>query len=87
MDENLPLGRDDAQSKWNTGIAREDGQLGLGSNEPDALRASAAEFMLEGLYAHRRITRSEEREFTAGERKRDSQPQEDGGRRSRRQYQ
>jgi magnesium chelatase subunit I len=29
--------------------------------------ASAAEFVLEGLYAHKRIGRSEERTFTAGE--------------------
>ena len=28
---------------------------------------SAAEFMLEGLHAHKRIGRSEERVFTAGE--------------------
>jgi magnesium chelatase subunit I len=34
--------------------------LGLGSNEPDALRASAGEFILEGLYALRRISRDEE---------------------------
>jgi magnesium chelatase subunit I len=45
--------------------------LDLTANEPDAVRASAAEFVLEGLYAHRRISRSEERGFTAEERKRD----------------
>jgi magnesium chelatase subunit I len=48
------------------------GILGLGVSEPDALRASAAEFILEGLYAHRRISRSEERGYSAGERKRES---------------
>ena len=32
------------------------------------MRASAAEFILEGLYAHRRISRNEEHEFIAGER-------------------
>ena len=41
--------------------------LGLTANEPDAVRASAAEFILEGLYAHRRISRSEERGFSAEE--------------------
>ena len=41
------------------------GRSGLAANEPDALRVSAAEFILEGLYAHRRISRSEEREFSA----------------------
>jgi len=35
--------------------------LGLTANEPDAVRASAGEFILEGLYAHRKISRSEER--------------------------
>ncbi len=34
--------------------------LGLGPNESDALRASAGEFILEGLYALRRISRDEE---------------------------
>ena len=45
------------------------GKLGLGANEPDALRASAAEFVLEGLYAHKRVSRSEERGFAADERR------------------
>ena len=62
------------------------GKLGLGSNESDALRASAAEFVLEGLYAHRRVSRNEENEFTAGERKREEK--EDPRRQSiKRQYQ
>ncbi|HWF47018.1 MAG TPA: hypothetical protein VG168_08435, partial [Bryobacteraceae bacterium] len=43
-------------------------KLGLGANESNAMRASAAEFILEGLYAHKRISRNEELEFTAGER-------------------
>ena len=43
-------------------------RLGLSENESDALRASAGEFILEGLYAHRRISRNEELEFVAGER-------------------
>lgn len=68
------------------GLLEKTGQLGLSSNESDALRVSAAEFILEGLYAHRRISRSEEREFTAGERKREVSPQEEA-RKSRRQYQ
>jgi magnesium chelatase subunit I len=44
------------------------GKLGLGESESDALRASAGEFILEGLYAHKRISRNEELEFVAGER-------------------
>jgi magnesium chelatase subunit I len=39
--------------------------LGLGVSEPDSLRASAGEFILEGLYAHKRISRSEERGFAS----------------------
>jgi magnesium chelatase subunit I len=54
------------------GLMEKTGVLGLGSSEPDALRASAAEFILEGLYAHRRISRNEEMGFTAGERKREA---------------
>ena len=53
--------------------------LGLTANEPDAVRASAAEFILEGLYAHRRISRNEERGFAAEEKRRES-PREEGGR-------
>jgi magnesium chelatase subunit I len=87
MDENLASAEVIGHLNGIQGLLEKTGQLGLGSNESDALRVSAAEFVLEGLYAHRRITRSEEREFAAGERKRDSQPQEEGGRRSRRQYQ
>lgn len=41
--------------------------LGLSGKEPSEMLASAAEFVLEGLYAHKRIGRSEERTFTAGE--------------------
>jgi magnesium chelatase subunit I len=46
--------------------------LRIGPKDPPALRASAAEFVLEGLYAHRRISRSEERGFVAEERRRES---------------
>jgi len=62
------------------------GKLGLGASEPDALRASAAEFILEGLYAHRRINRNEEAGFMAEPRRRE-QPGDDGKKAARRQYQ
>ena len=48
------------------GLMEKTKALGLTSNEPDAVRASAAEFILEGLYAHRRISRTEERGFRGG---------------------
>jgi magnesium chelatase subunit I len=41
--------------------------LGLTGKEPSEVLVSAAEFILEGLYAHKKIGRSEERTFTAGE--------------------
>jgi magnesium chelatase subunit I len=64
------------------GLMEKTRALGLGVNEPDELRASAAEFILEGLYAHRRISRSEERGFVAEERKggtRESREEPGGG--------
>ncbi|HOK47712.1 MAG TPA: magnesium chelatase, partial [Bryobacteraceae bacterium] len=51
--------------------------MGVRPQDPPALRASAAEFILEGLYAHRRINRSEERGFTAEERKREPHASEE----------
>src|SRR5579875_2585135 len=58
-------------------------KLGLSENESDALRASAGEFILEGLYAHRRISRNEELEFVAGER---ASSREERGREEREDY-
>lgn len=51
-------------------------KLGLGESESDALRASAGEFILEGLYAHKRISRNEELEFVAGERPGREEPEQ-----------
>jgi magnesium chelatase subunit I len=51
------------------GLMEKTAALGLTANEPDAVRASAAEFILEGLHAHRRISRSEERGFGAEEKR------------------
>src|SRR6185503_16831627 len=53
------------------GLMEKTKALGLSSNEPDAVRAAAAEFILEGLHAHRRISRNEERGFAAEEKRRD----------------
>jgi len=41
--------------------------LGLSGKEPAEVLVSGAEFILEGLYAHKKIGRSEERTFSAGE--------------------
>jgi magnesium chelatase subunit I len=53
------------------GLMEKTKALGVTANEPDAVRAAAAEFILEGLYAHRRISRNEERGFAAEDKKRE----------------
>jgi magnesium chelatase subunit I len=69
------------------GLMEKTRALGLTANEPDAVRASAGEFILEGLHAHRKISRSEERGFAAEERKRPAQePDESPKTRQRRQF-
>jgi magnesium chelatase subunit I len=69
------------------GLMEKTRALGLTANEPDAVRASAGEFILEGLHAHRKISRSEERGFAAEERKRPAQePEESPRARQRRQF-
>jgi len=53
------------------GLMEKTAKLGIGVRESDAKRAAAAEFILEGLYAHRRISRNEEQAFVGGERRRE----------------
>jgi magnesium chelatase subunit I len=90
---NLKLGDDVPSSEMAQqlnsiqGVMEKTGALGLTPNEPDPARASAGEFILEGLHAHRRISRSEERGFAAEERRRPSQePDETPRPRQRRQF-
>jgi magnesium chelatase subunit I len=69
------------------GLMDKTGRLGLSANESDAVRASDGEFILEGLYAHRRISRNEEQGFVRDERKRESiAPEEQRRPGIRRQY-
>jgi magnesium chelatase subunit I len=42
-------------------------KVGVGPKDSPEVQVSAAEFVLEGLHAHKKIGRSEERVFTAGE--------------------
>jgi magnesium chelatase subunit I len=42
-------------------------KVGVGPKDKPEVQVSAAEFVLEGLHAHKRIGRNEERVFTAGE--------------------
>jgi magnesium chelatase subunit I len=62
--------------------------LGVRSKDDAAVQTSAAEFILEGLWAHKRISRSEERGFYAEARKaaETREPREPSGRLPRRQF-
>jgi magnesium chelatase subunit I len=62
--------------------------LGVHAKDDAALQTSAAEFILEGLWAHKRISRSEERGFFAEARKSQEprDPREPSGRMPRRQF-
>ncbi len=68
LDETLPAREMIAELGKIQDLLHFTGKLGLGESESDALRASAAEFILEGLYAHKRISRNEELAFTVAER-------------------
>jgi magnesium chelatase subunit I len=68
LDENLSAAEVVGQLQKIQDLLEHTGLLGLSENESDALRASAGEFILEGLYAQKRIGRNEELEFVAGER-------------------
>ena len=67
------------------GLMEKTKALGLTENEPDSVRAAAAEFILEGLYAHRRISRNEERGFHS-DRPKQPEPREQQPRPPRRQF-
>jgi magnesium chelatase subunit I len=49
------------------GLMEKTVKLGVGPKDTPETQVSAAEFILEGLHAHKRIGRNEERVFTAGE--------------------
>jgi magnesium chelatase subunit I len=72
LDENVDAAGMVRQLGGIQGLMEKTKALGLTSNEPDAVRAAAAEFVLEGLHAHRRISRNEERGFAAEEKRRES---------------
>ena len=71
LDAEVPSAQMIAELTPIQGLMDKTAALGAGPDAPDAVRAAAAEFILEGLYAHRRINRSEERGFVADERKRE----------------
>jgi magnesium chelatase subunit I len=69
------------------GLMEKTKALGLGVSEPDAIRAGAAEFILEGLYAHRRISRNEEAGFMAENRRREQPADDPKAKAAKRHYQ
>jgi magnesium chelatase subunit I len=76
LDETLPASKMVQELSKVPGLLEKTKKLGLSASEPDAVRAGAAEFVLEGLYAHRRISRNEETGFMAEARRRE-QPADD----------
>jgi len=85
LDETAASGQMVRQLGAIQGLLAKTKELGLSANEPDAVRAAAGEFILEGLYAHKRISRNEETGFAAGERRREVV--EDPRQKAKRQYQ
>jgi magnesium chelatase subunit I len=69
------------------GLLEKTKRLRLSASEPDAVRAGAAEFVLEGLYAHRRISRNEEAGFVAEVRRREAPADSERSKASKRNYQ
>jgi len=87
LDETLDSGAIVKQLSTIQGLMEKTRALGVAPEDPAPLRSSAAEFILEGLYAHRRISRSEERGYAAEEKKREAGGREEGQRPNlRRQY-
>ena len=85
LDETEPSSKMVKELAHIQGLMEKTKRLGLGASEPDAVRAAAAEFILEGLYAHRRISRNEEAGYTAEQRRRE--PPDEGKAKIKRQYQ
>jgi len=87
LDENLPAAKMVAELSQIQGLLEKTKKLGLSASEPGAVRAGAAEFILEGLYAHRRISRNEEVGFTAEVRRREAPADDPRAKAAKRNYQ
>ncbi len=73
------------QLKRIQGLVDQIDRLGVGGKDDPAVKASAAEFILEGLWAHKRISRNEERGYYA-ERPKEPEAREPYVRPPRRQF-
>jgi magnesium chelatase subunit I len=87
LDETSPAAKMLAELGKIQGLLEKTKKLGLGVSEQDAVRAGAAEFILEGLYAHRRISRNEEAGFVAEARRREPPADNERSKASKRNYQ
>jgi magnesium chelatase subunit I len=58
-----------AELKQIQGLFERLAPLQITGKTPPEIAVSAAEFLLEGMYAHKRLSRTEERSFSAGEKK------------------
>jgi len=87
LDESVSADKMVAELGKIQGLLEKTKKLGLSANEPDAVRAGAAEFILEGLYAHRRINRNEEVGFIAEARRREPPTDDPRAKAAKRNYQ
>ncbi len=85
MPESASAAETFAQLKRIQGLLEHIERLGVTGKADAAASVSAAEFILEGLWAHKRINRNEERGFYA-ERPKPPEPREQYGRPPRRQF-
>jgi len=85
MPETASAAETFAQLKRIQGLIEHIERLGVTGKADAAASVSAAEFILEGLWAHKRISRNEERGFYA-ERPKPPEPREQYGRPPRRQF-
>jgi magnesium chelatase subunit I len=82
--ESAPASEQLAALRRISGLLEHVERLGANGKDP-ALAAAAGEFILEGLWSHKRISRNEERGFYA-ERAKPAEPREQFNRPPRRQY-
>ena len=69
LSDSVPAAEALENLKGIQGLVEKLGPLGISQKDSPEQQVSAAEFILEGLHAHKRIGRSEERVFKAGEKK------------------
>jgi len=79
LDESLDAAAMVKQLNGIQGLMEKTKALDVSTSDDDAVRASAGEFILDGLHAHRRISRSEQRGYTAEENRREGRESREEG--------